>query len=108
MGVALAVVDGPCLQVRLRHPERFLAVEGDEPVPLDRCQPGDRLHCLGDPLVDPAERIIISQFPLRIGFRKAESVLLGLLFPFRMGFREWLPVLWRAAYCRRCRLDDTD
>ena len=65
MGVALAVVDRPGLQVRLRHPEALLelavdaldrAVQGDEPVPLDRGQHGDGPSRVGDLLVDAMQR----------------------------------------------------
>jgi hypothetical protein len=55
-----------------------------------------------------ATAAITRHFLVPEGLRGSVAVLQGSPFPFRMGFGKWLPVLWRAVYFRRCRLDDTD
>ena len=54
--VALQPGQVPGLRLELAVDALDRAVEGDEPVPLDRGQPGDGLGGLGDLLVDPAQR----------------------------------------------------
>jgi hypothetical protein len=47
---------GPGLGLELAVDALDRAVQGDEPVPLDRGKSGDGLCCLGDLLIDPAQR----------------------------------------------------
>jgi site-specific DNA recombinase len=54
--VALDPGQGPGLGLQVAVDAFDCAVEGDEPVPLDRGQPGDGLGRLGDLLVDAAQR----------------------------------------------------
>ena len=54
--VALDPGQVPGLRLQLAVDALGRAVEGDEPVPLDRGQPGDGFGGLGDLLVDPAQR----------------------------------------------------
>jgi hypothetical protein len=53
--VALQAGQVPGLRLQLAVDALRRAVEGDEPVPLDRCQACDRLGWLGDLLVDAVQ-----------------------------------------------------